>query len=141
MVDNNALMALGEERRSADFFREYCTIPEDVVHEARYSPDHATLVTLQLPVSPAVISHVRDIMASVPLGSTDFVDLYGFKGAADPVLVASTLAAIDRESDSLFPDEWVVVTGDRAVLATASRYGLASLLPQELRELIDFAER
>lgn len=141
MVDNNALMALGETRRSSDFFRGHCAIPEDVLHEARYAPDHAALLSLGFEVTPAAIVYVREVMASVEPGSTDLVDLYGFKGTADPVLIASTLAALDLEFDSLFPDEWVVVTGDKAVLATADKYGLATLLPHEFRDLIDLAER
>ena len=139
MVDNNALMALGEVRHSTAFFREHCSIPDDVLHEARYAPDHARLLGLGFEVTPAVLSYVREVMASVEVGSTDLVDLYGFKGIADPVLIASTLAAVDGESESLFPDEWVIVTRDNAVLATAKKYGLTTLLPDELRDLIDDA--
>lgn len=140
MVDNNALMALGESRRASAFFREHCSIPEDVLHEARYASDHASLLGLKFEVTPAVIAYVRKVMASVEVGSTDLVDLYGFKGTADPVLIGSTLAALDDESNGLFPDKWVVVTRDGAVLAIAKRYGLATMLPEELRDEIDRIE-
>ena len=139
MLDNNALMALGEARRSSQFFREHCAIPEDVLHEARFAPDHATMLSLGFGITPAVIVYVREIMTSVAVGNTDLVDLYGFKGTADPVLIASTLAALDIESASLFPDTWIVVTRDNAVIATAEQYGLATLVPSELQILIDLA--
>ena len=78
-------------------------------------------------------------MATVPVGSTDLVDLYGYKGTADPVLIASTLAVLDTEASTLLPDSWSIVTRDKAVLSTASEFGIDTTTPEELARLIDIA--
>lgn len=137
MVDNNALTALGQNRRASSAFKEWCRIPADVLREAERAPDFAVLAGLAFEVTPPVLAHVRTIMADVPAGSTDLVDLYGNKGTADPVLVASALTAMDQEALTLLPDHWSVVTLDKAVLTTASACGVATTSPAELARLID----
>lgn len=137
MVDNNALTFLGERRRRSAMFRRRCRIPEDVLREAEGAPDHAALLSLAFAVTPSVLAHVRTVMATVPLGSTELVDLYGYKGTADPVLVASALAALDQEALTLLPDRWSIVTLDQAVLTTAAAFGVHTTTPAELARLID----
>jgi hypothetical protein len=44
-------------------------------------------------------------------------------GNADPILVAAALHAIDGELDSLFPDDWQIVTNDAAVQRKAAKSG------------------
>lgn len=140
MVDNNALMALGEHRRASRFFQEHCLIPEDVLYEARYLPDHALLSNLCVGVTPAIIGHVREVMASMKIGNTDLVDLYGNKGTADPVLIGSVTAAVEDEAGTLFPDDWYLVTSDKAVVVTAKAFRVRTKPPHELAQLIDETE-
>ncbi|MCW2838766.1 MAG: hypothetical protein JWR55_249 [Aeromicrobium sp.] len=137
MVDNNALTFLGERRRRSVTFRERCRIPEDVLREAEGAPDHASLLSLAFAVTPSVLRYVRRVMATIPLGNTELIDLYGYKGTADPVLVASALAALDQEALTLLPDRWSIVTLDKAVLATAAAFGVHTTTPTELAHLID----
>ena len=140
LVDNNALLHLGRTRRATRFFREHCRISDDVLHEARFLPDLEALKTLRYEVTPSVLRHVHAIMESVPPGDTALVDLYQNTGSADPVIIASALDAIDREDGVLLPDDWVVVTRDKAVLEKALEFGIDSMTPPELASLIADAD-
>jgi hypothetical protein len=65
---------------------------------------------------------IQEIMSKVPIGDLKLVNLYSNKGAADPGLIACALAATVRSKDTLFRQEWLVVTDDREVRATAERF-------------------
>ena len=76
-------------------------------------------------------------MATVDVGDITLVDLYGNKGAADPGLVATVLAAADAQDGYLLPDSWTIVTADKAVLDLSARNGVTTMSPAELAALID----
>jgi hypothetical protein len=137
LVDNNALKDLGAARRKAKYFREHCCVSADVLYEARFSRDHAALSTLQVDMNAAALEFVRKIMATVPVGDTSLIDLYGNRGAADPGLIALALEAHDREQATLFPDTWIIVTNDKAVLGAAQDFGIETMTPSTLARLID----
>jgi len=140
LVDNNALVALGWARRETKFFRDRCRVSEDVLYEARFASDTTALTALTYKVSPRMLEQVRTVMRTVPPGNTELVDLYKNKGAADPLLVATVLDAVERDDGSLFPDAWVIVTRDKALVSKAKEFGIPTLSPEQLAELIDDGE-
>lgn len=78
-------------------------------------------------------------MSAVPPSDVSLVDLYKNLGAADPLIIASALDANEKE-DSLLPDTWVIVSHDKALLSTATSFGIRCVLPDCLAMLIDEAE-
>lgn len=139
LVDNNALIAIGTTRWRTAFFRQQCLITEDVAHEARYRA-RSLPTDVIVPVTPAILGQVPRIMRTVVPGDTRLLDLYGNKGAADPVLVATAFVLQSQESQSLVGDTLVVVTRDDAVTEKAKEFGIETALPDELAALIDAAE-
>jgi hypothetical protein len=137
LVDNNALIELRRERRASEFFHAHCHLPADVLYEAQGFPDLTSLKTLIYEVTPKVVEHVRTVMKSIRVGDTNLVDLYRNKGAADPVLIASALDAAEQDDGVLFPDRWVIITRDKAVIETAQEFGIETASPAQLAALID----
>lgn len=80
-----------------------------------------------------------DVMASVPIGETSFVDLYANLGNADPLVVASALDGQPGEEERLFGPTWIVVSGDKAVQAKAEEFGLSVLTNLEFKDILDQA--
>lgn len=132
LVDTNALIALGTERRASDFFRAHCHLPADVLYEAQGFPDLTSLKTLIYEVTSKVLEHVRTVMKSIRVGDIGLVDLYKNKGAADPVLIACALDAAEKDDGVLLPDRWIIVTHDKAVLEWAQKFGIETASPAEL---------
>lgn len=139
LVDNNALGFIGPKRRGSPFFQSYCRVTADVAYEARFSDRDGALANLTEPVTPAILRQLRKVMETVPVGDTSLVDLYGNKGTADPLLVATALVLNEQESYSLLGDEWIIVTRDAAVIAKAVDFGILTATPEELANLIDAA--
>ena len=140
LVDNNALIALGWARRVTKFFRDRCRVSQDVLYEARFASDTTALTELTYKVSPRILEHVRTVMTTVPPGNTELVDLYKNKGAADPVLLATVIDAVERDDGNLFPDAWVIVTRDKALMFKAKEFDIPTLSPEQLAKLIDDGE-
>lgn len=139
LVDNNALGMLGLGRRQAKFFRDHCRLPEDALYEARFRSDYSTLQDLVYPVTPSVLVRLRAVMSTVAPSDVSLVDLYKNLGAADPLIIASALDANANE-DSLFPDTWVIVSHDKALLLKAGSLGIECVSPERLAEHIDVAD-
>ena len=55
LVDNNALAALGRQRRSSQFFSIHCRLPDEVLHEASGFPDIDDLQSLRYDTTAAVL--------------------------------------------------------------------------------------
>ena len=91
-------------------------------------------------VTPAILGQVRLIMKTVVPGDTRLLDLYGNKGAADPVMVATAVVLQAEESETLVGDTLVIVTRDDAVTDKAKEFGIETATPDELAALIDAAE-
>lgn len=140
LVDNNALGTIGIERRRSKFFRDHCLLPEEVLHEARARSDWRALRDLVYPVTPSVLAHLRAVMSTFSSSDVSLVDLYQNLGAADPLIIASALDAEEREN-SLFPDTWVIVSHDKALLLKAAACKIGCVSPADLADLIDDAER
>jgi hypothetical protein len=139
LVDNNALIALTRRRVKTEFFAEHCRITADVLHEASEHSERMRLAAVAEATTSGVLEQVRVVMADVAVGDTELVDLYDNKGAADPGLIATVLARAAAQGEYLFPDEWVIVTLDRAVEDAAKRHGVTTMRPGELADLIDAA--
>lgn len=139
LVDNNALIALTRRRVKTEFFAEHCRITADVLHEASEHSEWRRLAAVAEATTSEVLEQVRVVMADVAVGDTELVDLYANKGAADPGLIATVLARAAAQGEYLFPDEWVIVTLDRAVQDAAKRHGVRTMRPGELADLIDAA--
>lgn len=137
LIDNNALGFVGSERRASRFFRERCRVPEDVSYEARGGPHAASIAGLVVEVTPAVLRKLVIVMQSVPKGDYSLVDLCGNKGSADPVTVATALMLNEQEEASLLPNEWVIVTRDRAVTTKAREFSVRTMAPEELVRKMD----
>lgn len=140
LVDNNALGFIGSKRRVSAFFRNHCRVTEDVAYEARFTVKSSVLSGLIEPVTPAILRQATKIMATVPVGDIRLINLYGNKGTADPLLVATALVLNERESLSLFGDEWIVVTRDSEVTKKAKEFDVQTATPEELAAIIDAAE-
>lgn len=140
LVDNNALNFLSTKHRSTDFFRDNCRFPEEVVHEA--GARRAELpAPLTVPMSARILEEVATVMKTVPVGDNALLDLYGNKGAADPILVATALVLNSPEKPTLFDDEWVIVTNDGAVRDKANEFKVRAMIPVDLAEVIEGASR
>src|SRR5688572_16158475 len=105
LVDNNALISLGVERHACRFFADHCRVPEEVAHEAG-EQRAAVLAPLTVAMSARILRKLVKVMNTVPVGDKSFVDLYGNKGAADPILVATAVVLNNPEEASLFDREW-----------------------------------
>ncbi|MFJ7619802.1 hypothetical protein ACIQYZ_13475 [Rhodococcus erythropolis] len=141
LVDNNALSALGRHRRSTEFFRAHCRIPDEVLYEAREFPDIAELRALRYEEGPdvarRVILQLISVMRTVPTSDTDLVDLYANKGNADPIIVACALDAKSQEECTLMPATWTIVSDDRAVRTKAGEFEVAVLTGEEFKTIVD----
>lgn len=138
LVDNNALLQIGAKGIASAFFREHCRVPAEVVREA--GPRRAErLAPVTVPMSARILNEVVAVMQTVPIGDKSLVDLYGNKGAADPILVATALVLNCPEKPTLFDDVWAIVTNDQAVREKAEEFGIATTPPVELAALIDAA--
>lgn len=135
LIDNNALGPLGERKNSA-FFRDLCRVPSEVAHESRRAKHAELLEPVTIEMTPAMLAQLTDVMATVPVGHIGFVNLYTYKGTADPILVAMALAL---STEDLFSDTWVIVTEDKEVRAKAKEFSIGTLTPKELAETIDAA--
>lgn len=107
-----------------------CRLPSEVLHEARFLPDVDSLRALEYETTGAVLRQLQTIMASLPPGDFDLVDLYANLGNADPLLVACALDAMEEAESGLFGLDWTVVTNDHAVLSTAKEFGVTTLTSQ-----------
>lgn len=124
---------------SSDFVRAHCRVSEDVAYEARYTARVASLDSITEPITPAILARLTEVMRSVPPDDKTLVDLYNNKGAADPVLVATALVLNELESPYLLPDEWVIVTHDKAVRTKAEEFFIGTRTPEELANVIDLS--
>lgn len=122
LVDTNALSRLSASERASRFVRDRCGITDDVFWESRDLADAAQLQILVQPTTAHALAVIKEIMNKVPVGDLKLVNLYGNKGAADPGLVACAIAATARSQDTLFQQEWLVVTDDREVRRKAERF-------------------
>jgi hypothetical protein len=139
LVDNNALLQIGAKRTASAFFSEHCRVPEEVAHEA--GPRRAErLAPLTVSLNARILTEIVAVMATVSVGDKTLVDLYGNKGAADPILVATALVLNSPERPSLFDDEWAIVTNDQAVREKAEEFGIKTTTPNELAALVDSAQ-
>lgn len=140
VVDTNSLTQLGIRRRASRFFIGNARIPSEVLNEAKGFPDIAALRRNEYPTTATVLEQVRKVMATVAVNDTTLVNLYANHGNADPFVVACALDGRDRDAQSLFATEWVVVTEDKAVRAKADEFGLRALPSTEFAALIDADE-
>ncbi len=137
VIDNNALTFLGTAHRACAFFKQHCRIPSEVLHEADGFPDVEELRRLEYRTTPDMLVALVEVMASVPAEDRKLVDLYANRGNADPLVVACALNGQQRgEEGALFSLTWTVVSGDKAVQATARRFGLPVLTNEEFLALL-----
>lgn len=135
LIDNNALGPLGDRKKSG-FFQEHCRVPAEVAHESRRAK-HATLLEpLTVQMTPAMLAQLAEVMKTVPVGHTKLIDLYNYKGTADPILVAM---AVVLSTEDLFSDTWVIVTEDKEVTAKAKEFSIDTMTPKLLADVIDAA--
>lgn len=137
IVDNNALIGLGRDRRATDWFREHCRIPSEVLHEARGLADLRALDGLEYATTSNVLEQLKVVMTSVPVGDTALVDLFANKGNGDPFVVACALDARAREASVLLAFEWAVVSKDIAVREKCTAFDLPCLQPEEFMAIMD----
>lgn len=137
LVDTNALSQLGRRRRASRFFLANAMIPSEVLREAEGFPDVQVLARNEYPTTPSVLRWLKTVMASVPPGDFDLIDLYSNGGSADPLMIACALDARDREAQYLNPLEWLIVTDDKAVKAKANEFRLHVLAHAQFADLID----
>ncbi len=135
LIDNNALGPLGDRKKSR-FFREHCRVPAEVAYESRRAKHAKLLESLTIEMTRAMVAQLTDVMKTVPVGHTKFIDLYSYKGTADPILVA---LAVVLSNEDLFSDTWVIVTLDKEVVAKAKEFDVDTMTPKQLASVIDAA--
>ena len=131
LVDNNVLSKLSLAQRSDRKFRDRCRIPSEVLFEAAGFPDIDQLCLLEFPVTPRVLEQLRHVMSTVSPSDSRLVDLYGNKGNADPLLIATALVGAQDTAGTLFPEDWQIVTDDRGVRLKAAEFGVHVLSAEE----------
>lgn len=129
-LDNNVVSHLSKPQRESEFLCQYCHIPSEVLREAG-SRHLQVLRKVEYPTTPHVLEALREVMATVHVGDTRLVDLYANKGSADPLLVACALVETRRAELQLFAPQWIVVSDDNAVRATARVLGVEALSRDE----------
>lgn len=131
LIDNNALSHLSLAQRASEFFHTRCRIPSEVLHEAQGYPDSDALKAVEYPTTASVLRFLRTVMSTVAEDDTALVNLYANKGAADPILVACAMDAMQESASLLFGPTWAVVSNDKAVRAKAAELGVKSLTREE----------
>lgn len=131
LVDNNVLSHLSPAQRASEFFNARCRIPSEVLHEAEGYPDRDVLKAVEYPTTAGVLNLLGTVMATVPEDDVELVNLYANKGAADPMLVACALDAMQEAASLLFGPTWVIVSNDKAVRAKATELGVESCTREE----------
>ena len=104
LLDNNVLGTLGTKRRSAAFFAARCRVPAEVAYEARRVAYADALKPITLEMTPPMLQQLIKVMMTVPASDNKFIDLYGNKGGADPVLVAMAWTLNNPDVPDLFGD-------------------------------------
>ncbi|WP_159081695.1 hypothetical protein [Nocardioides sediminis] len=137
LIDNNALGPLGD-RKTSTFFKEHCRVPAEVAYESRRAKHAKLLEPVTIEMTPGVLAQLADVMKTVPAGHMGLVNLYRYKGTADPILVAM---AVVLSTQDLFSDTWLIVTEDKEVRAKAKEFSIDTLTPKELAEVIDAATK
>lgn len=136
LIDTNALSRIGRKNRGSAFVRDNCKLPSEVLYEAEGFPDIAMLRTLEYPITADVLNLVRKVMATVPTGDKDLVDLYHARGNADPILIAVALHAIATSRDTLLEEDWQIVTDDEGVKKKAAEFDLTTISSADFKTLI-----
>jgi hypothetical protein len=135
LIDNNALGPLGD-RKKCSFFKQHCRVPAEVAYESRRAKHAKLLEPVTMEMTPAILVQLADVMKTVPAGHMGLINLYTYKGTADPILVAM---AVVLSTEDLFSDQWMIVTGDKEVRAKATEFSIDTLTPKELAAVIDAA--
>lgn len=141
LVDTNTLSNIGRDRRKTPFFLSHTKLLSEILREAETSPDISALRQLELKTTPTVLRSLIEVMATVESDDTSLVDLYRNQGGADPILVASSLAAQKEAGAALLDVRWIIVTDDKAVQKKASEFGLSCIASASFIELIDAHSR
>lgn len=68
------------------------------------------------------LERLKEVMAKHGT-NTDFIDMFSGKGNADTTLVAYALEENENQ-ESLFPEEWVIITKDKGLTGVAKSYGI-----------------
>lgn len=137
LVDTNALSKMGAERRRSALVQTRCRLPAEVLHEATGFPDHADLARLEQAMSVETLNLLRCVMETVPNADGSLVNLYHNRGNADPILVASALDLIHQSRDTLFEEDWRIVSDDGAVRRKAAEFNIVILSAAKFMDLID----
>lgn len=137
VIDNNTLAQLKRSQRASKSFREKAHIPSEVLHEAQGFPDIEDLRRNEYLTTPAVLSILTEVMATVPVNDTRLVDLYANRGNADPLLIACAIDGQRGSDELLFGPTWVVVSGDKAVQAKAAEFGIEVRTNDEFTEILE----
>ncbi|WP_368497179.1 hypothetical protein [Herbiconiux sp. A18JL235] len=124
LLDNNALSHLTLSQRASLFFRMRCFLPTEIIHEADGFPDAAAFKDIEYPTTGSVLKHLGTVMAAIPAGDTNLVNLYANKGAGDPMLIACALDGMEKAAPLLWGPTWVVISNDKAVRAVSTELGV-----------------
>ena len=70
-------------------------------------------------------------MRTVAVADFTLVNLYANKGNADPILIATALDKAANSADTLFPEEWRIVTDDVALQGKAAEFDVRVMSSRE----------
>lgn len=137
LIDTNVLSKLTPAQRASTFMQGCCRIPSEILYETSGFPDIAMLRELEYPVSPEILDLVREVMKTVPPGDFKLVDLYRAKGNGDPILIATALDGIRAAEQTLFEQDWKIVTDDAAVRSKAFEFEIGTLSSKRFVVMLD----
>lgn len=136
LIDSNALSRLSVWERKSDFVVNYCRLPSEVLHEARWFPDLKQLKELEYPTTPEVLECLKEVMATVPAKDRSLIDLYANEGNADPMIIACGIHAMRIVEKLLFGETWIIVTNDKALKQKAIEFNLTVCTSEEFSKIL-----
>lgn len=137
LIDNNVLSHLSSAQRTSKFFTNKCRLPTDVVYEAGGNAKIENFKEVEYRTTASVLGFLRKVMATVPEDDTAIINLYSNKGAADPMLIACALDAMQEQESLLFGAAWIVVSNDKAVRAKAAELGITCSTREEFMARVE----
>lgn len=130
LLDSVTLIEMTLGQRASPPVRASCRIPSVILDEVSSLSDIAELRPLEYATSIAVLEQLKCVMRTLAQPQK-IVDLYRNKGNGDALLLAIALAELDENRTVLFPDDWVIVTGDVALTRAAVELGVSAYAVKE----------
>lgn len=88
----------------------------------------------ELEISAGILQKVSDLMAEIG-NEFSLINLFENKGGADVVMIAHVLYE-NLRSDTLFKEQWTIVTNDGPLTNVAKKYGIRVISMNDFNSII-----